>query len=225
MWRRSGGVAKPVALGALAALVGLVVAGCAAGGGQTNAGVTGRASVSSTPPSFATGSSPAAPATATASPPRAAASTASVPECAMADLSLEIGESGGEGGSDYAPILVTNSSSAPCSTGGYFGLSLLNQHGAVEPLSVERAPGLSQSPTPPGRFTLAPGGVSGFLFEWMQGPYDPAGNACALAADIRLTPPSAASHTDLAAVTADGIAISPCGDNVSIGPLTPGPVS
>jgi hypothetical protein len=59
----------------------------------------------------------------------------------------------------------------------------------------------------------------------MQGPYDPAGNACALAADIRLTPPSAASHTDLAAVTADGIAISPCGDNVSIGPLTPGPVS
>jgi hypothetical protein len=138
---------------------------------------------------------------------------------------MEIGQSGGAGGSDFAPIQVTNRSSAPCTTGGYFGVSLLNQSGAAVPLSVEHAPGLAQSSPPPGAFTLAAGDTADFLFEWVQGPFDPAGNSCPVAAEMRLTPPSTSSHTDLPAVTADGIAISPCGDKVSVGPLAPGPIS
>ena len=218
------GIVTLVASGAVLALLPLAAIGCATAATPTTAGS------SSTPSGFPTASPipastvvPSSAATSSLSGPPVSAT--SLPDCATADLSIKIGQSSRAGGSDYALIQITNISSAPCSTGGYFRLSLLNGSGGVEPLSVERAPGLYPASSPLANFTLSPGGVAGFLLEWVQGPYDPAGNACPVATEMRLTPPSAVNPTDLPALTADGIAITPCGDGVSIGPLALGPFS
>lgn len=117
------------------ALAGLLLAGCSSSGDNRPASATSASEPSSAASSASTPSSSAPSASASAITPSASVTspsasaspgaTPAVARCTTGDLSITLGPAEGAAGSTYVPIRLVNSSSHPCRTGGFGGVSLV----------------------------------------------------------------------------------------------------
>jgi hypothetical protein len=168
-------------------LGGLLLGGCGAGGEGAPS-----------PASSASSSAPGSSAPAGASPSVSASSRApmsnepATAECRVGDLRFHLSPGEGAAGSTYYRLRMTNTSDAPCASGGYGGVSLVAEPGGA-PI------GAPADRVEPGRrtvFTLRPGeAAEATLRETNAGNYPRPRCHPAPARGLRVYPPDETRST------------------------------
>jgi Protein of unknown function (DUF4232) len=140
---------------------------------------------------------PSAPATATGP---ASSAQASSPACATSALSVTMGQGNGAAGSEFIPIVFTNTSGSPCSLFGYPGVSFVTGvNGSQVGAAAHR-----DSTTPAQLVNLAAGGVAHATLQVVDAENFPL-KACKLTSvhTLKVFPPgqTAALYVSLPAQT------------------------
>jgi hypothetical protein len=143
----------------LGVVLGAVLLGGCGGGGE--GGPSPASPASSTAPTSASASAPASasPSVSASVSESSGATTSNEPataECRVGDLRFHLSPGEGAAGSTYYRLRMTNTSSAPCASGGYGGVSLVAEPGGA-PI------GAPADRLQPGRrtpFTLRPGAAA-----------------------------------------------------------------
>lgn len=116
-------------------------------------------------PALQAQTSPQPTATAPSAPPETPSSTG-VKACATSALKLSLVGTQGAAGHIFASLVLTNTSSSPCTLDGFPNGQLFNASGAsVTTRVVDRGGELSSSP-PPSKFVLAPTQRASFTVSW-----------------------------------------------------------
>lgn len=152
----------------ITAVIGLLVAGCASGGGSSSGSTgSGGSPADTAGPSSgaAQAPSPAAPGdTTSATPPTvsdAGGAAGSPARCHTGQLSGRVHMMGAAAGNRYAALVLTNTSHATCRTFGFVGLQLAGATGTKLPTTVVR----ETTPGPHG-VTLRPGQSAWTRLHW-----------------------------------------------------------
>jgi hypothetical protein len=107
----------------VAASAGVLALSACGGGGTTNAASSSTPSTSATPTPTTTVTTATSSATPTPAAPPPAAQPADDGLCKSGDVKLSLGQGDSGAGSTYRPLLITNSSSKPCTIQGFPGVS------------------------------------------------------------------------------------------------------
>ncbi|MCW2756499.1 MAG: hypothetical protein JWO46_245 [Nocardioidaceae bacterium] len=123
-----------------------LLAACGSSDDQPGASATVTETVSQSP-------SESASATPSASPTPSGTPTPQQTTCTTANLKASLGEADGAMGSTYTPIIITNTGTTPCTTGGFGGVSYVGGEAGVQ----IGAAAVRDKTTPVTKIVLAPG--------------------------------------------------------------------
>ena len=110
---------------------------------------------------------------------------AAAPGCTTGQLRLSLGHPNGAAGTTYTPIILTNTGSAACATGGYPGVSFTDASGHQIGPSSKREGGPTKT------ITLAPGDSASTLLSQSEPGNSPSAHCVPKTASrIRVYPPN-----------------------------------
>jgi len=184
--------------------------GSTTGSGTATTAAGGTSSTGSTAPTASSSSSSASSST---SAPSSTTSGAGG-RCRAGDLTAALGGSNGTAGAVYYTITVTNRSGAPCTTGGYFGVSTYSVAGqAISTQDVRDLPSQVQ------QFTMLAGGSLSFMAGLSQVP---AGQgSCPRVGAFHLIPPNDTQYLQLSLLDSSGQGpqVIDCQGSIGVTPL------
>jgi hypothetical protein len=201
----------------VAALLASAVAAAGCGGSSTSA------STSTSTTTVAATTTTTLPVTTTSSATTTATTTATTPpttatgQCTAADLTAALqGQGDGAAGTIYYTVKATNTATAPCVTGGYFGVSTYNVGG--QPISTQDVR-IEQNTVQ--RFTVAPGGSLSFMVGLSDVPTGQ--GACPQVGAFHLIPPNDTRYVQLSLLNSSGQGTQAinCPGNLSVSPVAP----
>jgi hypothetical protein len=125
-----------------------LLAACGSSGDQPGASATVTETVSQSPSAPASVTPSASP-----TPTQTATPTPQQTTCTTANLKASLGEADGAMGSTYTPVIITNTGTTPCTTGGFGGVSYVGGEAGVQ----IGAAAVRDKTTPVTKIVLAPG--------------------------------------------------------------------
>lgn len=193
----------------------LVAAACSSGGKSKAASTTTAAPQSSTvPPNTAP---PESSTTSAAEPPPV---TAAPDACAPSQIDVTLANEEGAGGTGLYDFDITNTSTATCQLGGYFGVSIYDQPGHVLSGASDRVDdpidNRGSEPVP-----LPPGTSAHFRIAVVENP--PGNAVCPVIGAFHLIPPNQTAFVQVSTPAAAGHFY--CQGTPTVSPTRPGPVS
>src|SRR5436309_2778301 len=115
-----------------------------------------------------------------------ASGSSAPPTCGTSDLSVRMGASGGAAGSEYAPVVFTNTSAVACTLAGYPGVSYAAPNDGAQVGAAASRNALHAAMT----VTLAPGATASALVQMANHANYPAATCkTATVGGLRVYPP------------------------------------
>ena len=185
-----------MAMAAAVLFGGALLSACSSGPSSSTTTTGGSSSTSSpTTTGGSTSTSAAASTTSTA---------AGLARCATTGLAGSVVGSSGAAGTIETTVALKNTTSAPCSLGGFPGMQMLSSSGSSLPTTVVRTGSYAFTAMPATTVTIAPGQSAYFNVGYSDVPV---GNetSCPTSASVQVTPPNAVDHLVMSA------ALAPCG--------------
>lgn len=129
---------------------------------------------------------------------------AGLARCATTGLAGSVVGSSGAAGTIETTVALKNTTSTPCSLGGFPGMQMLSSSGSSLPTTVVRTGSYAFTAMPATTVTIPPGQSAYFNIGYSDVPV---GNetTCPTSASVQVTPPNALDHLVISA------AFSPCG--------------
>jgi hypothetical protein len=188
----------------------VIAAATACGTTQASAPPTTSAATTPAPPPVTVTTTAAAPTTATATATATATTAPTIGRCTTRDLAAKLG--GGDAGLDNLgrDIVLTDTSTTPCTVTGYPGIGLADSTGHLIAIDVGRSGTYFAQNPPLTTITLTPRGSAVAALGWN----DAGGPACTGVVSLQVIPPDQTTHLTVAFGTG-GKAVGVCDPHVT----------